>query len=65
MSLQRQVEQYQLKEKTAEMIESSASFDKMMSLTIIATLLFNSVVGVESKSFVEILIDDVLRGDFF
>ena len=41
MSLQRQVEQYQLKEKTAEMIESSASFDKMMSLTIIATLLFN------------------------
>jgi hypothetical protein len=30
MSLQRQVEQYQLKEKTAEMIESSASFDKMI-----------------------------------
>jgi hypothetical protein len=41
MSLQRQVEQYQLKEKTAEMIESSVSFDKIMSLTIIATLLFN------------------------
>jgi len=35
------VEQYQLKEKTAEMIDSLASFEKMRSFTIIATLLFN------------------------
>jgi hypothetical protein len=57
------VEQYQLKEKTAEMIESSASFDKMMSLTIIATLMFN-ILQPQKNTTLDSITQDSINSSF-
>ena len=62
-SLQRQVEQYQMKEETAKIIESSVSVKRMKSLTIIATLLFN-ILHHQNNNTLEYITQESINSSF-